>query len=136
MGVVDIWGNYHFHGKPKIPDGKSNGMPCNKEDPPQRLIHGRLTLTTQHNTLCAHSHFKPTRMQVPDVSNGKSLYTTRPIPLGKLQEIWAVISGDEIALFFALLSIYLDILCSGTFSLRLKFYRFIFMHKISIPGGF
>lgn len=50
MGVVDIWGNYHFHGKPKIPDGKSNGMRCNKEDPPQGLIHGRLTLTTQHNT--------------------------------------------------------------------------------------
>lgn len=76
-------------------------------------------------------------MQVPDVSNGKPLYTTRPIPLGKLQEIWAVISGDEIAICFALfLSIYLDILCSGMFSLRLKFYRFIFMHKISIPGGF
>lgn len=75
-------------------------------------------------------------MQVPDVSNGKPLYTTRPIPLGKLQEICAVISGDEIAIFFALLSIYLDILCSGTFSLRLKFYRFIFMHKVSIPGGF
>ena len=109
-------------------------MPCNK-DPPQRLIHGRLILTTQHNTLCTHSHFKPTRMQVPDVSNGKPLYTTRPIPLGKLQETWAVISGDEIVTFFCSFE-YMDILCSGTFSLRLKFYRFIFMHKISIPGGF
>lgn len=75
-------------------------------------------------------------MQVPGVSNGKPLYTTRPIPLGKLQEIWAVISGDEIAISFALLSIYLDILCSGTFSLRLKFYRFIFMQKDFHSGWF
>ena len=39
--------------------------------------------------------------------------------------VWAVISEDEIAIFFALLSIYLDILCSGTFSLLLKFFSFI-----------
>ena len=44
-------------------------------------------------------------MQVPDVSNGKPLYTTRAMPFGMPREIWAAISGDEIAFFFALLSI-------------------------------
>ena len=53
------------------------------------------------------------------------------IASGKHQEIWAVISGDAMFLLFLVCFSDLDIFCSGSFSHLVKFYRFIFMHKIS-----
>ena len=42
------------------------------------------------------------------------------IPLGKLQKTWAVILGNAL------------VLCGGLFSHHIKFYSFMFLHKISI----
>ena len=53
------------------------------------------------------------------------------IPFGKPQKIWALICSDEIFLFFSVCSADLDILCSGSFSQLVKFYRCKFVHKIS-----
>ena len=55
----------------------------------------------------------------------------RAIPFGKHQKISAVISGDAMFLLFLVCFSDLDIFCSGSFSHLVKFYRFIFMQKIS-----
>ena len=55
----------------------------------------------------------------------------RAIPFGKHQKMWAVISGDEIFLLFLVSSANLDVFFSRSFSHLVKFYRLIFMHKIS-----
>lgn len=55
----------------------------------------------------------------------------RAIPFGKHQKISAVISGDAMFLLFLVCFSDLDIFCSGSFSHRVKFYRCIFMQKIS-----
>ena len=55
----------------------------------------------------------------------------RAIPFGKHQKMLAVISGDEIFLLFLVSSANLDVFCSRSFSHLVKFYRLIFMHKIS-----
>ena len=49
----------------------------------------------------------------------------------KLQKMWAVIGGDETFLLFSVCSTDLDIFCGGLFSHQVKFYRFMFMQKIS-----
>ena len=48
------------------------------------------------------------------------------IPFGKLRKTWALISGNAVFLLSDL-----DILSSGPFSHHVKFYSFIFIHKIS-----
>ena len=50
---------------------------------------------------------------------------------GKRQKLWAVICGDAIFQLFLVCSAVLDIRCSRTFFHLVKFYTFIFMHKIS-----
>ena len=55
----------------------------------------------------------------------------RAIPFGKHQKILAVISGDAMFLLLVVCFSDLDIFCSGSFSHLVKFYRLIFMHKIS-----
>ena len=49
---------------------------------------------------------------------------------GKLKKIWAVIWGDVICLLFLVCSANLDIPWSGSFFSRVRFYSFMFMHKI------
>ena len=55
----------------------------------------------------------------------------RAIPLGKFQEIWAVIWGNAIFLPFLVFSADVETLCSGFFSHHVKFYSFMFTRKIS-----
>ena len=50
---------------------------------------------------------------------------------GKRQKLWAVICGDAIFQLFLVCSAVLDIRCSRSFFHLVKFYTFIFMHKIS-----
>ena len=53
-------------------------------------------------------------------------------PFGKLQKIWAVISGDAIFLIFLVCSAELDIPCSRRFSRPSNSIAlYMFMHKIS-----
>ena len=53
------------------------------------------------------------------------------IPFVKLQKTWAVTWGDAIFLLFLVCSSGLDMmLCNGSFSHDVKFYSFMFMHKI------
>ena len=54
-----------------------------------------------------------------------------PIRFGKPQKTWAVIRGDAILSLLLVCSAELDVLCSASFSLRVKFYSLMFMHKIS-----
>ena len=55
----------------------------------------------------------------------------RAIPFGKRQKMWAVICSDAIFLLLLVCSADFDILCSGLFSHHVKFYSFMFMHRIS-----
>ena len=48
------------------------------------------------------------------------------IPFAKRRKTWALISGNAISLLSDL-----DILFNGPFSHHVKFYSFIFIHKIS-----
>ena len=56
----------------------------------------------------------------------------RAMLFGKLQKIWAPIEGDVIFLLLVVYSADLDLPCGGSFYHHVKFYSFIFMHKISI----
>ena len=71
-----------------------------------------------------HLHGKNRKFRLED-------QMVRAIPLGKFQEIWAVIWGNAIFLPFLVFSADLEILCSGFFSHHVKFYSFMFMRKIS-----
>ena len=55
----------------------------------------------------------------------------RAIPFGKLQKIWAVFCDDVVFLLFLVCSADLDIVCSGSSSHHVKFYSFMFIHRIS-----
>ena len=54
-----------------------------------------------------------------------------PIRFGKPQKTWVVIRGDAILSLVLVCSADLDVLCSASFSLQVKFYSLTFMHKIS-----
>ena len=54
-----------------------------------------------------------------------------PIRFGKPQKTWAVIRGDAILSLFLVCSADLDVFCGASFSLQVKFYSLMFMHKIS-----
>ena len=55
----------------------------------------------------------------------------RATSFGKLQKIWTVIREDAIFLLFLVCSADVDILCGVLFSHHVRFYSFMFMHKIS-----
>ena len=54
----------------------------------------------------------------------------RAISFGKLKKIWPVIWVDAIFLLFLVCSADLGILFSGQFPHHVKFYSFMFLHKI------
>ena len=61
-----------------------------------------------------------------------TIYMEKPeIPVGKRQKMWAVICSGAIFLLLLVCSADFDILCSGLFSHHVKFYSFMFMHRIS-----
>ena len=66
----------------------------------------------------------------PDIPDGKSNYSRHSV--WEASEIWAVIWGDSIFLLFFVCSADLEKLCTGSFSHHVKFYSFMYMHKISI----
>ena len=53
------------------------------------------------------------------------------IPLGKLQKIWPVIWREAIFPLFFICSVHLDIVWGRSYSHHVRFYNFMFMHKIS-----
>ena len=57
------------------------------------------------------------------------------IPFGKASEKRALFGCDAIFQLFLVCSANMDLLCSESFSLHVKFYIFTFMHKSFTPDG-
>ena len=92
------------------------------------------------NFCCWGTGVPPSKTSLAERSKEKGLYSqateipvenqmVRAILFGKLQKIWAVISGNAIFLLFLVCSADLD--NSRLFSYHLKYYSFLFMHQIS-----